>query len=323
MERETFKMYAILDIETTGGDYDQEGITEIAIYQYDGNKITDQFCSLINPKKQIQPFVKKLTGINEKMLRNAPVFFEVAKRIVEITKDCIIVAHNAAFDYRILKTEFKRLGYAYERETICTINLSKELLPDQKVFSLGKLASNLGIPFSERHRAFGDAQASVQADWSCRVGLPVLLLERTVFRAFASNIFFLTVGVVSASGVVNQTEPHHTPAAPIAMQAAICPPVAMPPAASTNMSSLDFTASITSGTTTIVEISPQCPPASVPETTRISTPAAACFTACSRAPVKAPTIIFLSRHLFITDFGGTPRALTNKVMGCLNATSKS
>ena len=162
MERETFEMYAILDIETTGGDYDEEGITEIAIYQYDGYKITDQFCSLINPKKQIQPFVRKLTGINEKMLQNAPIFFEVAKRIVEITKDCIIVAHNAAFDYRILKTEFKRLGYVYERKTICTINLSKELLPDQKAFSLGKLASNLGIPFSERHRAFGDAQATLK-----------------------------------------------------------------------------------------------------------------------------------------------------------------
>ena len=155
-------MYAVIDIETTGGNYDQEGITEIAIYQYDGYKITDQFCSLINPKKQIQPFVKKLTGINEKMLRNAPVFFEVAKRIVEITKDCIIVAHNAAFDYRILKTEFKRLGYEYERKTICTINLSKELLPDQKVFNLGKLASNLGIPFSDRHRAFGDAQVTLK-----------------------------------------------------------------------------------------------------------------------------------------------------------------
>ena len=155
-------MYAIIDIETTGGDYDEEGITEIAIYQYDGFKITDQFCSLINPKKQIQPFVKKLTGINEKMLEKAPVFFEVAKRIVEITRNCIIVAHNAAFDYRILKTEFKRLGYVFERETICTINLSKELLPEQKEFSLGKLVSNLGIPFSIRHRAFGDAQATLK-----------------------------------------------------------------------------------------------------------------------------------------------------------------
>ena len=162
MEREIIKMYAIIDIESTGGDYDEEGITEIAIFQYDGHRITDQFCSLINPKKQIQPFVKKLTGINEKMLRNAPVFFEVAKRIVEITENCVIVAHNAAFDYRILKTEFKRLGYAYERKTICTINLSKELLPNQKVFNLGKLASNLGIPFSERHRAFGDAQTTLK-----------------------------------------------------------------------------------------------------------------------------------------------------------------
>ena len=106
MEKGIIKMYAIIDIETTGGDYDEEGITEIAIYQYDGFKITDQFCSLINPKKQIQPFVKKLTGINEKMLEKAPVFFEVAKRIVEITRNCIIVAHNAAFDYRILRTEF-------------------------------------------------------------------------------------------------------------------------------------------------------------------------------------------------------------------------
>ena len=155
-------MYAIIDIETTGGDYDEEGITEIAIYQYDGFKITDQFCSLINPKKEIQPFVKKLTGINEKMLEKAPVFFEVAKRIVEITKNCIIVAHNAAFDYRILRTEFKRLGYVFERETICTLNLSKELLPEQKEFSLGKLVNNLGIPFSIRHRAFGDAQATLK-----------------------------------------------------------------------------------------------------------------------------------------------------------------
>ena len=155
-------MYAIIDIETTGGDYDEEGITEIAIYQYDGFKITDQFCSLINPKKEIQPFVKKLTGINEKMLEKAPVFFEVAKRIVEITRNCVIVAHNAAFDYRILRTEFKRLGYVFERETICTINLSKELLPEQKEFSLGKLVNNLGIPFSIRHRAFGDAQATLK-----------------------------------------------------------------------------------------------------------------------------------------------------------------
>ena len=91
-------MYAILDIETTGGKFNEEGITEIAIYKYDGQEIKDQFSSLVNPEKEIQPFVQKLTGINTKMLRNAPKFYEVAKRIVEITDNCILVAHNASFD---------------------------------------------------------------------------------------------------------------------------------------------------------------------------------------------------------------------------------
>ena len=106
-------MYAILDIETTGGKYDEEGITEIAIYKYNGQKVVDQFSSLINPQKEIQPFVEKLTGINSKMLRSAPKFYEVAKRIVELTEDCILVAHNASFDYRILQTEFRRLGFPF------------------------------------------------------------------------------------------------------------------------------------------------------------------------------------------------------------------
>lgn len=155
-------MYAILDIETTGGNYDEEGITEIAIYRFDGEQITDQFSSLINPQKSIQPFVVKLTGINEKMLKNAPKFYEVAKRIVQITEDCILVAHNAAFDYRILNTEFRRLGFAYERKTLCTVNLSQELLPEQPSFNLGKLIRNLGIPFANQHRAHGDAQVTLK-----------------------------------------------------------------------------------------------------------------------------------------------------------------
>ena len=154
-------MYAILDIETTGGKYNEEGITEIAIYKFDGHEITDQFISLINPEREIQPFVVNLTGINSNMLRNAPKFYEVAKRIIEITEGSIIVAHNAQFDNRILKTEFKRLGFDYERETLCTVELSKTLIPDHKSYSLGKLTRALGIPVSDRHRAAGDAQATV------------------------------------------------------------------------------------------------------------------------------------------------------------------
>ena len=154
-------MYAILDIETTGGKYDEEGITEIAIYRFDGHEVTDQFISLINPERPIQDFVTKLTGINNKMLRNAPKFYEVAKRIVEITQDTIIVGHNAAFDYRILQTEFRRLGYDYVRTTLCTVELSQQLLPEKESYSLGKLVRSLGIPMSERHRASGDALATL------------------------------------------------------------------------------------------------------------------------------------------------------------------
>lgn len=155
-------MYAIVDIETTGGKYNEEGITEIAIYQHDGQKVTDQFISLVNPERAIQPFVEKLTGINSKMLRNAPRFFEVAKRIIEITENCLIVAHNADFDYRILRTEFKRLGYNFERNSLCTVTLSQKMMPEMESFKLGKLVRSLGIPISDRHRAQGDALATVK-----------------------------------------------------------------------------------------------------------------------------------------------------------------
>ena len=155
-------MYCILDIETTGGQFNEEGITEIAIYKYDGHEVVDQFISLVNPEKEIQPFVVKLTGINNAMLRSAPKFYEVAKRIIEITQDCIVVAHNSSFDYRILRTEFTRLGYDFIRPTLCTVELSKKLIPGMESYSLGKLVRALGIPVTDRHRASGDALATVK-----------------------------------------------------------------------------------------------------------------------------------------------------------------
>ena len=172
-------MYAIVDIETTGGEYNQEGVTEIAIYKFDGIKVVDQFISLVNPLKEIQPFVVKLTGINSKMLCNAPKFHEVAKRIVEITKDCILVAHNASFDYRVLKEEFSRLGFNYERQTICTVKLSKILLPNQPSYKLGNLIRNLGIPFSDQHRAHGDAKVTLK--------LFEILLEKDVKKTIVNK----------------------------------------------------------------------------------------------------------------------------------------
>lgn len=155
-------MYAIVDIETTGGKYNEEGITEIAIYKFDGVSVVDQFISLVNPEQPIQPFVVQLTGINNKMLVNAPKFHEVAKRIVEITENCVFVAHNAQFDYRILRLEFKRLGYDFKKNTLCTVDLAKKLIPDMPSYSLGKLVRSLGIPLTDRHRASGDALATVK-----------------------------------------------------------------------------------------------------------------------------------------------------------------
>jgi DNA polymerase-3 subunit epsilon len=172
-------LYAILDIETTGGKYNEEGITEIAIYKFDGHQIVDQFFSLVNPEKNIQPFVINLTGINNQMLRNAPKFHEVAKRIIEITDNCIIVAHNAQFDNRILSTEFDRLGYPFEKNMLCTVELSKKLIPDLPSYSLGKLVRSLGIPITDRHRAQGDAKATVE--------LFKLLLEKDIEKVIISD----------------------------------------------------------------------------------------------------------------------------------------
>lgn len=154
-------MYAILDIETTGGKYNEEGITEIAIYRFDGHEIVDQFASLINPERPIQPYVVKLTGITNEMLVRAPKFYQVAKRIIEITEGCILVAHNALFDTRILREEFSRLGYDFQRESLCTVELSQKLLPNLPSYNLEKLTKYLGIPLVNRHRAQGDAQATV------------------------------------------------------------------------------------------------------------------------------------------------------------------
>ncbi|MFN2262343.1 MAG: exonuclease domain-containing protein [Psychroflexus sp.] len=154
-------MYAILDIESTGGKFNEEGITEIAIYKFDGEKIVDEFVSLVNPERKIQSFVVGLTGINNEMVHSAPKFFEIAKRIVEITENCIIVAHNAKFDYRMLRLEFDRLGFEFKRDTLCTVKLSQNLLPGHNSYSLGKLVKKLGIEITDRHRASGDALATV------------------------------------------------------------------------------------------------------------------------------------------------------------------
>jgi DNA polymerase-3 subunit epsilon len=155
-------MYAVVDIETTGGSPDYEKITEIAIYIYDGEKIIGEFSSLINPEKNIPYHITALTGISNEMVANAPRFYEVAKEIVELTEDKIFVAHNVSFDYNFIKSEFKRLGYEYKRDKLCTVKLSRKLIPGKRSYSLGRLCEELGIIIEDRHRASGDAKATVK-----------------------------------------------------------------------------------------------------------------------------------------------------------------
>jgi DNA polymerase-3 subunit epsilon len=155
-------MYAILDIETTGGSPKTEKITEIAIFFHDGEKVVDEWSTLLNPEKSIPYFITGLTGITNEMVANAPRFYEVAKEIVERTENHTIVGHNVKFDYSFIKSEFKNLGFEYDRNTLCTIKLSRKIFPGHLSYSLGKLCKDLGIDIHDRHRAAGDALATVK-----------------------------------------------------------------------------------------------------------------------------------------------------------------
>jgi DNA polymerase-3 subunit epsilon len=135
---------------------------EIAVFVFDGKQVVDQFITLVNPEAKIQPYVSKMTGITENMLRRVPKFYEIAKRIVKITEDCVFVAHNVKFDYRVVQLEFQRLGFDYHRKTLDTIDLAKELLPGLKSYGLETVCDALGITNHNRHRADGDARATVE-----------------------------------------------------------------------------------------------------------------------------------------------------------------
>ena len=155
-------MYSIIDIEGNGAGFRKESIIDIAIFKFDGHEIVDQFMSLVNPESDITPYVQKLTAITPKMVKTAPKFHEIAKRVVEITEGTTLVGHNIDFDYRMLRQEFKRLGYDFKINTLDTIPLAKKLIPEAESYSLGKLVKSVGIPIFDQHRAAGDARATTE-----------------------------------------------------------------------------------------------------------------------------------------------------------------
>lgn len=154
--------FAIVDIETTGGSPKNSKITEIAIYKHDGEKVIDEYETLVNPEIPIPKFIANLTGINDEMVRSAPKFYEIAKSIVEFTEGCVFVAHNVGFDYGVLRHEFRSLGFDYRLPHLCTVRASRQVLPGHESYSLGKLSKALGIVIKGRHRAGGDALATAE-----------------------------------------------------------------------------------------------------------------------------------------------------------------
>lgn len=153
-------MYAIVDIETTGGYAANHRITEIAIYLHDGEKIIDSYQTLINPEQSIPEYITGLTGISNQTVANSPTFEEVSDEIYKWLDGKIFVAHNVHFDYSFLKKEFEQLGVSISHKRLCTVRLSRKLIPGLSSYGLGNLSKSLGVKIMDRHRAGGDAEAT-------------------------------------------------------------------------------------------------------------------------------------------------------------------
>jgi DNA polymerase-3 subunit epsilon len=156
------KTYAIIDIETTGGSAARSKITEIAIVLHDGQKVIDSYETLINPESPIPYNITRLTGISQEMVQDAPKFFEVAKKIVEMTEGAVFVAHNVRFDYSFVVEEFRKLGFTYTRKQLCTVRLSRKAFPGLRSYSLENLIKHFKIKVNDRHRAMADTMATVE-----------------------------------------------------------------------------------------------------------------------------------------------------------------
>ncbi|MES2279659.1 MAG: exonuclease domain-containing protein [Bacteroidota bacterium] len=153
-------MYAIVDIETTGGHASANGITEVAICIHDGMQVTHRYQTLINPGMDIPVYIRALTGISNEMVQDAPPFKQVAHQIFQLLHDKIFVAHNVNFDYSFLRYHLAASGYDLNCNKLCTVRLGRKILPGLPSYSLGKLCHHLGIINESRHRAMGDATAT-------------------------------------------------------------------------------------------------------------------------------------------------------------------
>lgn len=156
------KKYAIIDIETTGALAKRDRITEIGVVIHDGIQILETYETLINPGRSIPPNITRITGITDEMVADSPKFYEIAKKIVELTEGTIFVAHNVRFDYSFIKEAFHDLGYTFSKRQLCTVRLSRKSFPGLRSYSLGNLIQHFGIKVKSRHRALDDALATTE-----------------------------------------------------------------------------------------------------------------------------------------------------------------
>ncbi len=152
--------YAIVDIETTGGNASGSRITEIAIVVHDGTRVTDRFETLVNPEKEIPLPIFALTGINNEMVRDAPIFDDIAEKVAQLLTDRIFVAHNVNFDYSFVRHQLEASGLKWTARKLCTVRAARKIKPGLVSYSLGNLCRSLDIPLQNRHRAGGDADAT-------------------------------------------------------------------------------------------------------------------------------------------------------------------
>ncbi len=154
--------YAVVDLETTGGNPITDRVIEVGIVISDGYKIVETFDSLIDPGIPVPPFISKITGIRDEMLTHAPDFRSISDRILEKTEGCCFVAHNASFDYNFLKKEFKLLNLEFDRQVLCSYRTSRKLIKGAPSYGLSNLSNHLNIELKNAHRALADAIATAE-----------------------------------------------------------------------------------------------------------------------------------------------------------------
>lgn len=155
-------MYAIVDIETTGGQPNQNRITEISIYVHNGTQVISHFESLVNPEIPIPPYIQAFTGITNDMVQSAPTFAEIAQQVFTALQGNIFIAHNVNFDHSFIKNQLTEAGFDLNVKKLCTVRLSRKIVPGHRSYSLGNICASLGIQLQNRHRAGGDALATVK-----------------------------------------------------------------------------------------------------------------------------------------------------------------